>query len=70
MCECEHGLDAFGIHLVCYMFGGQPIVTNDAIWDIMYALVWKSGHIVWRERWYNFTLGVLLWVDLYMTQEN
>ncbi len=39
MCECGHGLDAFGTHLVHYSFGGQRIATHDAIRNVMYALV-------------------------------
>jgi hypothetical protein len=31
MCECGHGLDVFGMHLVCHPFGGQWIVTHDTI---------------------------------------
>jgi hypothetical protein len=31
MCECGHRLDAYGKHLVCCSFGGQQIVTHDAI---------------------------------------
>jgi hypothetical protein len=37
MCECGHGLDAFGTHLVRWLFGGQWITTHDAIQDVMYA---------------------------------
>jgi len=33
----------------------------------MYALIWKSGHVVWREQWYTFTSKGSLQVDLYMT---
>ncbi len=49
MYECGHGLDAFGTHLVCCLFGGQQIATNDTIQDVMYAFIRESGHIVWRE---------------------
>jgi len=45
-CECGHGLDAFGTHLVHCPFQGQRITTHDAIRNIMYAFVRKSGHIV------------------------
>jgi hypothetical protein len=31
MCECEHELDASGMHLACCSFGGQQITTHDAI---------------------------------------
>jgi hypothetical protein len=31
MCESEHGLDAFGTHLACCLFGGQWIATHDVI---------------------------------------
>jgi len=48
-CECGHGLDAFGMHLVHCLFGGQQIITYDAIWDVMCALAWKSGHVVWKS---------------------
>jgi hypothetical protein len=37
MCECGHMLDAFGTHLACCLFGGQQIITHDAIRDVMYA---------------------------------
>jgi hypothetical protein len=33
----------------------------------MYALIRESGHVVWKEWWYVLTLGVSLWVDLYVT---
>jgi hypothetical protein len=46
MCECGHGLDAFGTHLICCAFGSQRIAIDDTIQDIMYSLAWKSGHIV------------------------
>jgi hypothetical protein len=36
----------------------------------MYALVWKSGHDVWREQWYAFTLEVSLQIDFYMIHED
>jgi hypothetical protein len=36
----------------------------------MYAPVQESGHVVWKEWWYAFTLGVSLHVDLYMTWED
>jgi hypothetical protein len=38
MCECEHGLDTFGMHLTCCPFGGQQIATLDAIENVMHAL--------------------------------
>jgi len=57
-CECGHGLDAFGMHLIHCAFGGKKIATNDAIQDIMYVLVQESGHVVWKEWWYALTLGV------------
>jgi hypothetical protein len=69
-CESGHELDAFGIHLACCFFGGQWIVTHDAIWNIMYAFVFKSGHDVWKKWWYAFTSGVSLQVDFYMTRED
>jgi hypothetical protein len=31
MCKWGHKLDAFGTHLVCCVFGGQRIATQDAI---------------------------------------
>jgi hypothetical protein len=36
----------------------------------MYALAWKSEHIVWKNWWYTFMLGVSLWADLYMICED
>jgi hypothetical protein len=33
----------------------------------MYAFIQKSGHVVWKKRWYALTLGISLQVDLYMT---
>ncbi len=67
MCECGHGLDAFGTHLTQCPFGGQQVATYDAIRNIMYPLTSKSGHVVWREQWYTLMSGVSLQVDLYMT---
>ncbi len=32
-CECRHGLDASSVHLVHCLFGGQQIITHDAIRD-------------------------------------
>jgi hypothetical protein len=58
------------MHLACCSFGRQQIATHDAIQDIMYALVCKSGHAVWREWWYALTSRVSLQVDFYMTREN
>jgi hypothetical protein len=49
-CECGHGLDASNMHLTHCPFRGQPITTHDAIQDVMYALVQKSGHALWREQ--------------------
>ncbi len=43
MCECGHGLDTFGTHLVRWLFGGQWITTHDVIQDIMYASFEKMG---------------------------
>jgi hypothetical protein len=36
----------------------------------MYALILKSGHIVWREQWYAFMSRILLRTDLYMTRKD
>jgi hypothetical protein len=36
----------------------------------MYPFTQKSGHAVWRKRWYAFTSGVSLPTNLYMTQED
>jgi len=49
---------------------GQHIVTHDAIIDIMYALVKKSGHIVWKKWWYAFMSKVSLQTYLYMIHED
>ncbi len=38
-CECEHRLNASGMHLICCPFEVQLIVTHDAIRDVMYGLV-------------------------------
>jgi hypothetical protein len=54
MCECEHMLDTFDMHLVRCLFGGQQITTYDAIQDIMYALARENEHIIWKEQWYTF----------------
>jgi hypothetical protein len=67
MCECGHGLGTFGMHLIYGPFGGQQIATHDVIQNVMYAFVWKSGHAVWRKRWYALTLGVSLQTALCMT---
>jgi hypothetical protein len=37
MCENEHELNKSSTHLACCLFGGQQIVTHDAIQDVMYA---------------------------------
>jgi hypothetical protein len=54
-CECRHELDAFNTHLTHCPFGSQQITTHDAIRNVMYALVRKNGHIVWKEWWYTLT---------------
>jgi hypothetical protein len=36
----------------------------------MYALVRKSGHGVWKERWYALMSGISLWIDRYMTRKD
>ncbi len=36
-CECGHGLDAFGMHLVSLPFGGYQIAAHDVIRDTMYV---------------------------------
>ncbi len=69
-CECGHGLNAFDTHLVHCPFGGQWISTHDVIRNVMYALVKKKGHIVWKERWYALMSRISLQANLYMTQEN
>jgi hypothetical protein len=48
-CKCGHRLDTFGMHLVHCLFGGQQTITHDAIWDVMCALAWRSGHVVWKS---------------------
>jgi len=50
-CESGHRSDASSMHLVHYPFGGQQITTHDTIQNTMYVLAWKSGHIVWKERY-------------------
>jgi hypothetical protein len=55
------------MHLVHCPFGNQQIATHDAIQNVMYALVQKNGHVVWREQWYALTSRDPLGVDLYMT---
>jgi hypothetical protein len=52
------------------LFGGQWIATHNAIKDIMYALVRESEHVVWREQWCTFTLGVSLRINVYMIRED
>jgi hypothetical protein len=69
-CERGHGLDTSGTHLACCLFGGQQITTHDAIWDITYAFAWKSGHIVWKERWHTLMLRISLRANLYMTRKD
>ncbi len=69
-CECGHGLDASGTHLVHCPFGSQWIVTHDAIRNVMYTLVQKSRHVVWKEWWYALTSRDPLGVNLYMTRED
>jgi len=36
----------------------------------MYVFVQESGHVACKKKWYTFTLGISLWVDLYMTRED
>jgi len=55
MCECGHGLETFGTQLAHCPFGGQHITTHDVIQDVMYTFARKSGHTIWKERWYTFT---------------
>jgi lipid-A-disaccharide synthase-like uncharacterized protein len=52
------------------LFEGQQIATHDTIKDIMYALLQENGHVVWKEKWYAFTLGVSLQTNFYMTHED
>jgi hypothetical protein len=60
MCECGHGLNAFGTYLIRCPFEGQGIAIHDAIKDIMYAFARENGHDVWREQWYTLTSRVSL----------
>ncbi len=60
MCECQHGLNTSGMHLACCPFKGQRITTHNTIKDVMYALIQKSGHVVWKEQRYTFASGVSL----------
>jgi hypothetical protein len=48
-CKCGHRLDTFGTHLIHCPFEGQLITTHEAIWNVMYALVRKSGHAVRKK---------------------
>jgi hypothetical protein len=70
MCECGHRLNGSSTHLTHWPFGGQQIATHDTIKDIMYAFVWKSEHIVWREWWYSLTLKTSLWTNFCMIHED
>jgi len=70
MCECGHGLDAFGTHLTCCLFRGQWIVTHNVIKNIMYAFAQKNEHVVWKERRYAFMSKVSLQANLYMICED
>jgi len=36
----------------------------------MYAFVQDNEHVIWKEQWYTFMLGVLLQVDFYMTRKD
>jgi hypothetical protein len=67
MCECGHELDTSDMYLSCCPFGGQWIVTHDAIWDVMYAFIQENGHTIWKKRWYALMSKISLWVDFYMT---
>jgi hypothetical protein len=49
MCECGHGLDAFGMHLTHCLFKGQQIATHDTIKNFVYAFIRKNEHVVWKE---------------------
>jgi hypothetical protein len=69
-CECGHRLDASNTHLVHCPFGGQWIATHDTIRNVMYAFIQRSGHVIWKERWYALTSRVSFQVDFYMTQED
>ncbi len=63
MCECEHKLDTFDMHLVHCLFGGQQIFIHDVIQNIIYAFVRKNGHVIWKDQWYDLTSKVLLQID-------
>jgi len=43
MCECGHGLDAFGTHLGHCPFGGQWITTHHTIQNVMYDFIQRVG---------------------------
>jgi hypothetical protein len=60
-------LNAFSMHLIRCPFKSQRIATHDVIRDVMYALTQKSGHVVWKERWYALMLRFSLQIDFYMT---
>jgi hypothetical protein len=36
----------------------------------MYAPIRKSGHTIWREWWYAFTLRISLQINLYTNQKD
>ncbi len=69
MCECGHGLDAYGMHL-SRSFKGQWIATHDAIKDVIYAFARESGHNVWREQWNALMSRISLRIEVYMIHED
>jgi len=36
----------------------------------MYTFIRESEQVVWRKCWYVLTLGISLWIDLYMTHKD
>jgi hypothetical protein len=69
MCECGHGLDAYGMHLAHCPFGSWQIARRDAIKKSPMPS-FKGVGMLYGESKYALTLGASLWVDLYMTWED
>jgi hypothetical protein len=69
-CECGHDLNASNTHLARCLFRGQRISTHDFIRNVMYALIQKIRHAIWREWWYTLMPKVSLLINLYMIHED
>ncbi|KAG6556753.1 hypothetical protein Mapa_001697 [Marchantia paleacea] len=58
-----------GVHMACCQFGGQRIVTHDAIRDVVFVMAREGGYFTWRECWYVLQ-STRVRVDLYLVRED